>query len=387
MITKKRTELYGKLGQEIGRTSLVEFQGIVPNGNTIYIKRECDNPFGSHYDRVYLALFSHYEDLERIKPGDKVLETTSGAAGVSFAGIGKRLGYKCYVALPAGGEKAREEAIKTQLECPEHLILTPADKYIGGFPSFLRGFLPNHQDYFFLNHSMGLRDRQTGRPSNNEVTLTALEDIAHEVVDKDIKIAYFVPAVGNGSSVLGPGRVFQQRNRFMYDILGTFLEEGAPYNLPKFDLKSEVETIEDERTKIIAFETFQSAVAFELLYPGEYERRFGIKSGTLSRHRLPGTSFQGIDFPHIRNFIDERIVDEVALVSDVKMDREYNQLTGRRDIEDLPHWDVGFDGHKDLGRSTRAGISVALEIAKKVRGKNILVIGYDKSERYDIGGE
>ena len=57
------------------------------------MKRECDNPFGSHYDMVYLALYRHYEESGKIRPGDKVLETTSGAAGVSFAGIGKELGF------------------------------------------------------------------------------------------------------------------------------------------------------------------------------------------------------------------------------------------------------------------------------------------------------
>ena len=104
-------ELYGELEKRIGRTPLVKFLGEVPNENAIYIKRECDNPFGSHYDRVYLELFRHHEDSGNIQPGNKVLETTTGAAGVSFAGIGKKLGYDCYVALPAGGEKAREDAI------------------------------------------------------------------------------------------------------------------------------------------------------------------------------------------------------------------------------------------------------------------------------------
>jgi cysteine synthase len=383
MITEQRKELYEELERQIGKTPLVKFGGEISNGNAIYLKRECDNPFGSHYDRVYLMLFNHFENQGRIKPGDKVLETTSGAAGVSFAGIGRRLGYECYVALPAGGEKAREEAIKSQLESAGHLILTPAEKYISGFPNFLRGFLPNHQDCFFLNHSRGSRDRQTGRIGNNEVTLVALEDIANEVLDEGIEVDYFVPAVGNGSSVLGPGRVFQQRNQLMYNILGTFLEEGAPYNLPNFDFNSEVDTIESARTKIVAFETFQSAVAYELMYPGEYQKLFGIKPGTLSRHRLPGTSFQGIDFPHIRNSIDGRVIDKVILVSDARMDSEYNTMTNRNDTESLPHWDISYSGNNDLGRSTRAGISVALEIAKTVNGKNFLVIAYDKSDRYD----
>ncbi|MBS3096076.1 pyridoxal-phosphate dependent enzyme [Candidatus Woesearchaeota archaeon] len=383
-MNQKRMELYGELEKRIGRTPLVKFLGEVPNENAIYIKRECDNPFGSHYDRVYLELFRHHEDSGNIQPGNKVLETTTGAAGVSFAGIGKKLGYDCYVALPAGGEKAREDAIKQQLPSEDHLILTPAEHYVSGFPNFLKRFLVRNKDYFFLNHSMGPMDKHTGRYTNNEITLMALEVIADEVMREKIEIAYFVPAVGNGSSVLGPARVFKKIDEILYGAIGGIWEEPSSFGgVAMKDLQDTADYIDSVRTKTIAFETVQSAVAFDQLHPGEYEKRFSIKPGTLSRHRLPGTSYQGINFPHIKNSIEGRIIDEVILVSDSKMDEEYQRLTGMADTRQLPHWDVHFAGHKDLGRSTRAGISVALDIAKRAKGKNILVIGYDKAERYD----
>ena len=159
----------------------------------------------------------------------------------------------CFVAIPAGGEKAREKAIPNYLKDGQHLIRIPAEQYTPGFPAFLREFLPKHKDYFFLNHSMGNRSPQSGEFTNNEVTLKALEAIAHEVKRK-VKPHYFIPAVGNGSSVLGPARAL-----------------GG-------------------RTKAVAFETFQSAVAHSLKHPGNYEKQFGIRPGTLSCPRLPGTS-------------------------------------------------------------------------------------------------
>ncbi len=347
-IINGRLKLYDDLESQIVNTPLVNYHGEVPNGNQILIKRECDNPFGSHYDRVYLALFRHFEEAGKIRFGDKIVETTSGSAGVSFAGIGARLGYECYVALPMGGEKAREEAIKLQLQDDQHLIFTPADKYIGGFPEFLKKFLAEHKDFFFLNHSMGAREHRKGIYSNNEVTLGALAKIADEVMS-EISVDYFVPAVGNGSSVLGTGRQFK---------------------------------IKSPQINVIAFETFQSAVTYDQKYPLEYEIKYGIKPGTLSRHTLPGTSYHGIDFPHIRNAVEEGIIDEVVLVSDRKMDAEYTGLTGRRDTLMLPHWDVPLEAG-DLGRSTKAGIAVALQICEKVTKKKIIVIGYDKIERYD----
>ena len=333
-MNEQRQKLYPELDEKIGKTPLVEYTGEVPNGNKIWIKRECDNPFGSHYDRVYLALFEHYEKFGKIKQGDCVLETTSGSAGVSFAGIGKVLGYRCTVAIPAGGEKARVQAIKEQ---GAEIIFTDELRYIAGFPEFIKEFLREHTDYFFLNHSMGKNG------TNNEVTLGALERIAKEVASK--KMDCFISAVGNGSNVLGVGRA-----------------------LPK-------------STNIIAFETVQSAVLYDLKFPRKYEDEFGIAPGTLPRHNLPGTSYQGIDFPHIRNAVP--LVGDVILVSDRCLDVAYKERTGRHDTEILLHWDNGEIIVNGLGRTTRAGIIVALKIAETVHKKSFLVIGYDKAERDD----
>ena len=334
-----RRRLFLELGQKIGKTPLVVSGLEVPNGNQILIKRECDNPFGSHYDRVYLELFRYYESVGRIRPGDQLLETSSGSAGVSFAAIGLSLGYDCYVAIPADGEKAREEAIKEYLPEKDHLIFTPAEEYLGGFPEFIRTFLSRNKGFFFMNHSMGKKGK------NNELALSALSHIAIEVLRSMSDVDYFVPAIGNGSSVLGVGR-----------------------------------KLNAEGTKVIPFETFQSAAMYDLLNPGKYESKFGIKPGTLSRHQLPGTSYQGVDFPHIRNALG--LVGKVVLVSDAQMDKEYSELTGRTDSKGLVHWDQ-IGSLADYGRTTLAGLAVAMELAQGVRNKKILVIAYDKAERYD----
>lgn len=336
-----RVDLYRSLAGETGKTPLTSYTGEVSNANRIWIKRECDNPFGSHYDRVFLSLFKHYEEAEKIQPGSKVLETTSGTAGVSFAGIGRLLGYECHVAIPAGVDNAVIDAIKKEGAV---LYFTPEEDYVSGFPEFLKRFLPRNRDFGFLNHSMGPR-RGVGY-TNNEITLSALEGIGREVTN-EIDVDYFIPAVGNGSSVLGPARV-----------LG-------------------------DSTTVFAFESVQSAVAYDQKYPGEYERKFEIKPGTLPRHKLRGTSFPGIDFPHIRAAVNEGIIDEVVLVSDVEMDSHYYELTGRKDTEQLPHWDMPLFDHEDLGRTGRAGISVALRIAEDIEDKNMLIIAYDKADRYD----
>ncbi len=332
-----RARLYRALEEEIGNTPLVRYEGAVANGNRIMIKRECDNTFGSHYDRVYLWLFAFHEALGHIRARSKVVETTSGSAGVSFAAIGKELGFDCIVALPEGGEKARERAI---LEHGAELILTPEESYIAGLPRFIKRFLVRNRDVFFLNHSCGPND------TNNEIALAALGGIVREIPD-DLSLDVFCPAIGNGSSALGPGR-----------------------ELPK-------------ACNVIGFEAFSSAVAYDLVSDGTLENDFGVVATDFGRHRLPGTSYAGVKFPHIRSAVKEGILSRVVLVSDRNIDAEYFDLTRRRVSEDLPHWDDPSCCFADTGRTTRAGLAVVKELARSMEDKTFLIIAYDKSDRYD----
>jgi len=336
---KERNEKYIKLESEIGKTSLVQYLGEVPRENKIWIKRECDNPFGSHYDRVYLALFKHFEETGLINERRKVFETSSGTAGASFAGIGRELGYECHVAIPKGVDEAVINVIKG---LGAEIYFTPEKDYVSGFPEFIKKFKPWDKGMFFLNHSMGRRG-DAGYVDNN-VTLSALGEIAEEIVS-ETNVDIYIPAIGNGSSLLGPGKVFKRYG-----------------------------------TRIVGFESAQSGVAYDKLYPGKYLKELGINIGELPRHNLRGTSYPGIDFPHIRNAVEQGILDEVVLVSDEDVDASYFSMTGKRDTEKLVHWD-GIDC--EFGKSTRAGIAVGLDIASKVEGKNIIVIAYDFAKRYD----
>ncbi len=348
MLNQERELLYRSLEERIGKTPLVKHSEL-PNGNRLWLKLECDSKVsGSHYDRVYSDLFRHLEDEGKISPGQNVFETTTGNAGIAFAAIGKLLDYTCHVAIPYGAEEARVRLLEQQGAI---IYRTPEDTYVNGLRDFARDFMKQHRGYFMLNHSMSTY----GKP--NTTTLDALAMIAEETLvqgwwPEGMVPDFFIPAVGNGSSVLGPGRSFR-----------SYLGNGI---------------------KVIAFEHFQSAVAYDMLYPGNYEQTFGIKPGTLPRHRLSGTSLQtGFEFPHIRAAIDERIIDDVVLVSDKEADNHYRQLTGKSTHNILPRWDDEIVADNDFGRSTRAGIGVALSLAEKVNNKNMLVIAYDRAERYD----
>ena len=317
-MNKERLKKYKELEEKIGNTPLVKYGGNVPNGNTIWIKRECDNPFGSHYDRVYFALYKHFEENRGLQPGMNVLETTSGTAGVSFAGIGKFLGYDdCYVMVPDGKiTQKRREAIQEQGGI---LIPTPENEWIQGFPKRI-GSYKQKLDAKFLNHSMGRRISGTNEYENNETTLSSLEPIAEEVL-KQINPDIYVCGIGNGSSVVGPGRIFRQHNPEI-QIIGYKPKESGKNDTP-------------------------GLVNQDGLNP---ENR--------------------IRFPHIREA--NSIMNKEVIFSHLSAN------------DGLPCWDMELElgNQKDLGRTARAGIAVALAEAKKVHGKNILILGYDNIKRY-----
>lgn len=371
------SELERIISKHTVTTDLERWGGDTPPETRIWIKRECDHTHGSHYDRVYHALFHEYEQRGDLTPGSgqKVLETTSGSAGASFAGIGSERGYDCDVIMPPNVEEQREKAIEDRggtiiytHELIDDLNESQAtQEYVNAFPTAIKQYIAEHIRAFtsgnavFLNHSMG--DKQDGEPTPNNTTLDALKTIWYEASKQlddaaQERFDAFLPAIGNGSSVTGPCRAMKR----------------------------------DNTTRVAGYETVQSAAAYAKKHPGLFERRFGIKPGQLKRHNLPGTSytnnkddarFDDIDFPHLDEAV-QRHLDDIILISGAAMDKEYEEKEGSIEemTRSLPHWDeVPQTG--DLGRSTRAGIAAALSDAQTYGGGDYLVIAYDSAGRYD----
>ena len=94
-----RADLYARIEKAVGWTGMNRFS--LPNGNTLFQKNETGNPTETHYDRCYVHLIKNLELDGKIRPGDMLLETTSGSAGVSFAWVCKKLGYEAVVFMPA----------------------------------------------------------------------------------------------------------------------------------------------------------------------------------------------------------------------------------------------------------------------------------------------
>ena len=86
---------YNSIDQIIGKTPLVKLQRLNPNpSNAILLKLEGNNPAGSVKDRAALSMISQAEKRGEIKPGDQIIEATSGNTGIALAMIAAIKGYQ-----------------------------------------------------------------------------------------------------------------------------------------------------------------------------------------------------------------------------------------------------------------------------------------------------
>src|SRR5438309_2727570 len=104
---------YGDLGQSIGHTPLVELKRLSPKpGVRIWAKLESRNPTGSVKDRVARAMIEDAEEKGLIRPGQTILEPTSGNTGISLAMICSHKGYRLKVVMPENVTPERTQLVQ-----------------------------------------------------------------------------------------------------------------------------------------------------------------------------------------------------------------------------------------------------------------------------------
>ena len=104
---------YGDIIDAIGHTPLVELKNLSPKpGVRLWVKLEARNPTGSVKDRVGRALILDAEAKGLIRPGQTVLEPTSGNTGISLAMICARKGYRLKVVMPDNVTPERTELLR-----------------------------------------------------------------------------------------------------------------------------------------------------------------------------------------------------------------------------------------------------------------------------------
>lgn len=348
-LPSERQVLYNQILGSVKNSPIktIEFEG-----NTYHFKLEYKLPYGEcHYARIFSKLIYLKECLGIIKPGDTLLETTSGSGGRAAAAIAIALGYKIVIALPAGGEKAREEAI---LKTGAELVLTPAELYVNGFPEFVKQYLKENPEFKYLNHVMGdIFGRGTAVNGNSiNAFRPFIEEVAAEGIVPDIVIS----PLGNGTNTLPTITDFKALFR---------------------------------KVKVYGFESLASANAYRKFYPGKYENIFGIVPEMLSRHDMPGSTPVNSTFPMPALEKAIPLLDGIALVTSNKVNRNFLQVTGFLPTEKsswVAKWDdYNLDEMSEFGRTGKAGFAVALKIVEKenLKGKHFLIPVFDAAWHYD----
>lgn len=100
------------LEDTIGNTPLIKLQRLAPEGSEVWLKLEGNNPAGSVKDRAALSMIQQAEGRGEIRPGDRLIEATSGNTGIALAMIAAMKGYRLRLLMPENMSQERQAAMR-----------------------------------------------------------------------------------------------------------------------------------------------------------------------------------------------------------------------------------------------------------------------------------
>lgn len=191
------TKIVNSVVDLIGNTPIVKLNRIVPADSAdVYVKLEFFNPGGSVKDRIALAMIEAAEEDGRLKPGDTIVEPTSGNTGVGLAMVASAKGYRTIIVMPDTMSVERQKIMKAY---GADLILTPGAQGMKG--AIAKAAELAEQDNFFM-------PLQFDNPANAR--------IHEETTGQEILAAFaetpldaFVAGVGTGGTVTGVSHVLK----------------------------------------------------------------------------------------------------------------------------------------------------------------------------------
>ena len=193
------SKIYTSIDQLIGNTPLLKVNRIVPeDAADVYVKLEFFNPAGSIKDRIALAMIEKAEAEGKLKPGDTIIEPTSGNTGIGLASVAAAKGYHLIIVMP---ETMSVERRKLMQGYGAELILTPgADGMKGSIAKAQE--LVDTKGYF-----MPMQFENPANPAIHEATT------GQEIIDafgKDDLPDAFVAGVGTGGTLSGIGHALKK---------------------------------------------------------------------------------------------------------------------------------------------------------------------------------
>ncbi len=230
--------MYRTLEDFVGNTPLVKLKRLPGRtSNTILVKLEGDNPAGSVKDRPALSMIKRAEARGDIKPGDTLIEATSGNTGIALAMAAAMMGYRMVLVMP---EHLSVERRQTMRAFGAEFVLTSE---AGGMET-ARDTAERMRD-----NNEGIILDQFANPDN---PLSHYEGTGPEIWrDTGGKITHFVSSMGTTGTIVGCSRYFKEKNPAI-QIIGAQPSEGSqipgirkwpPAYLPKIYDASRVDRV------------------------------------------------------------------------------------------------------------------------------------------------
>ncbi|MEO6352354.1 MAG: cysteine synthase CysM [Burkholderiaceae bacterium] len=234
---------YQTIEDTIGNTPLVQLKRIAcadtsGRNNVILGKMEGNNPAGSVKDRAALSMIMRAEERGEIKPGDTLIEATSGNTGIALAMVASIRGYKMILLMPENLSMERRQSMSAY---GAQLVLTPK---IGGMEYARDLALQMQKD------GQGIILDQFANPDNPRAHY---ETTGPEIWrDTKGRVTHFVSAMGTTGTIMGVSQYLKEQNGAVR-IIGAQPEEGSQIPgirkwpeayLPKIYDKSRVDQIE-----------------------------------------------------------------------------------------------------------------------------------------------
>ncbi|TXU26745.1 cysteine synthase A [Enterococcus sp. T0168A.B-11] len=188
------TAIYNSVTELIGKTPIVKLNKLVPEDSAdVFVKLEFFNPGGSVKDRIALSMIEKAEHDGLLKPGDTIIEPTSGNTGIGLSMVGVAKGYKVIIVMPETMSIERRLLMKGY---GAELILTPGVDGISG--SIREAERLEKENGYFLP----LQFENEANPLVHEKTTGPEIHQAFGVNGLDA----FVAGIGTGGTITGAGR-------------------------------------------------------------------------------------------------------------------------------------------------------------------------------------
>ena len=313
---------YNSILETVGHTPVVRIARLAPSHVNLWVKIEAFNPLGSVKDRLALGIIEAAEKSGELKPGQTVVEATSGNTGIGLAMVCAARGYPLVVTMADSFSVERRKLMRF---LGAKVVLTPAAMRATGMVSKAQELARTH-GWFYA--------RQFENPANPDMHERTT---AREIIDdfRGERLDYVVMGYGTGGTLSGISRVLSR---------------------------------ERPETKLVVCEPVDA----QLLGSGQAQARHADGSPASGHPAWKPHPMQGWtpDFiPKITGDIDRKLFDQILPVSGPDSLRCSQELAAREGIF--------------VGITSGAAFAGALAIAKDApKGANILCMLPDTGERY-----